>query len=114
MNILQMAGRAGRPQFDDSGVVVIMTATETRNLYENISSGEKKPVESHLHKSMIEHLNAEIALSTISDMNLAVKWLESTFLYVRIHKNPTYYNIPSSMKSDKIDEKLKSTKQFTN
>nr|GMC93512.1 DExH-box ATP-dependent RNA helicase DExH17 isoform X4 [Ipomoea batatas] len=37
--ILQMCGRAGRPQFDDAGVVVIMTRKETVHLYENLLNG---------------------------------------------------------------------------
>ena len=44
-----------------------------------------------LHKNLIEHLNAEIVLNTITDVSIALEWLKSTFLYIRILKNPTYY-----------------------
>ncbi|CAI5516715.1 unnamed protein product [Closterium sp. Naga37s-1] len=46
-SILQMSGRAGRPQFDKTGKVVIMTRRETVYLYENLMSGSQ-PVESEL------------------------------------------------------------------
>ncbi|GFS09815.1 HFM1, ATP-dependent DNA helicase homolog [Elysia marginata] len=48
-------------------------------------------IESSLHKNLIEHLNAEIVLQTISDMNLVVEWIRQTFLYVRALKNPCFY-----------------------
>lgn len=46
---------------------------------------------SSLHRHLIEHLNAEIVLNTITDVSIALEWLKSTFLYIRILKNPTYY-----------------------
>ncbi|CAI5973984.1 unnamed protein product [Closterium sp. NIES-65] len=70
-SILQMSGRAGRPQFDKTGKVVIMTRQETVYLYENLMSGSQ-PVESELLKSIIEHLNAEIVLLT--SINELVKY----------------------------------------
>ncbi|CAI6007223.1 unnamed protein product [Closterium sp. NIES-64] len=63
-SILQMSGRAGRPQFDKTGKVVIMTRQETVYLYENLMSGSQ-PVESELLKSIIEHLNAEISINEL-------------------------------------------------
>ena len=44
-----------------------------------------------LHKNLIEHLNAEIVLHTISDISVAVEWLKYTFLYIRVFKNPKHY-----------------------
>lgn len=44
-----------------------------------------------LHSHLVEHLNAEIVLQTISDVNMALDWIRSTFLYIRALKNPTYY-----------------------
>ena len=44
-----------------------------------------------LHHHLIEHLNAEIVLNTITDVSIALEWLKSTFLYIRILKNPTHY-----------------------
>lgn len=44
-----------------------------------------------LHKHLIEHLNAEIVLHTITDVNIALEWVRSTFLYIRALKNPAYY-----------------------
>ena len=44
-----------------------------------------------LHSHLIEHLNAEIVLQTITDVSIALDWLKSTFLFVRIKKNPKHY-----------------------
>lgn len=44
-----------------------------------------------LHTNLVEHLNAEIVLYTISDVNMALDWIRSTFLYIRALKNPKHY-----------------------
>lgn len=44
-----------------------------------------------LHSHLVEHLNAEIVLQTISDVNMALEWIRSTFLYIRALKNPSHY-----------------------
>lgn len=44
-----------------------------------------------LHQNLMEHLNAEVVLATINDVSVALEWLKSTFLYIRIMKNPKYY-----------------------
>ena len=44
-----------------------------------------------LHHNLIEHLNAEVVLNTISDVSIALEWLRSTFFYVRVKKNPKHY-----------------------
>jgi ATP-dependent DNA helicase HFM1/MER3 len=92
MEVMQMLGRAGRPQFNDSGVAVIMTAQNKKQKYENMDSG-KEMVESSLHENLVEHMNAEIGLSTITSMETAKSWLKSTFLYIRLQKNPLYYKL---------------------
>ena len=58
--------------------------------YENLLNGTQL-IESSLHKNLIEHLNAEIVLHTISDISVAVEWLKYTFLYIRVMKNPKHY-----------------------
>ena len=45
LDIIQMMGRAGRPQFDDSGVAVIMTNSKMKKKYENLLMGAD-PIES--------------------------------------------------------------------
>jgi ATP-dependent DNA helicase HFM1/MER3 len=91
-DIFQMIGRAGRPQFDDTGVAVILTRSDKRTKYENIVAG-KDPLESRLQLQLAEHMNAEIGLGTISDVNTARKWLRSTFFYVRCRANPSFYGL---------------------
>lgn len=63
-------------------------------------------IESSLHKNLIEHLNAEVALGTITDLDVALKWLSSTFLYVRAKKAPEKYNLPYGLSKEKTDRKL--------
>ncbi|KAK6509182.1 Sec63 [Arthrobotrys musiformis] len=91
LEVMQMVGRAGRPQFDTTGVAVIMTRKEKKERYERMISGTEK-LESCLHLNLIEHLNAEIGLGTITDIESAKQWLRSTFLHIRMKSNPRYYN----------------------
>ena len=55
LEIMQMLGRAGRPQYDKSAVAVIMTRNEKVQRYEAMVSGQQV-LESKLHENLIEHL----------------------------------------------------------
>ncbi|XP_039199460.1 probable ATP-dependent DNA helicase HFM1 [Crotalus tigris] len=104
-DILQMIGRAGRPQFDTTATAVIMTRLSTRDKYVHMLNGADT-IESSLHKHLIEHLNAEIVLHTITDVNIALEWVKSTFLYIRALKNPTYYGFSAGLDRNGIEAKL--------
>lgn len=68
--------------------------------------GGTEPVESGLHRHLIEHLNSEVVLGTISDLHVAMEWLTSTFLYIRARKNPRHYGINVGLDKGQIDKKL--------
>ncbi|CAM2118827.1 unnamed protein product [Caretta caretta] len=91
-DILQMIGRAGRPQFDTTATAVILTRLSTREKYVQLLNGADT-IESSLHKHLVEHLNAEIVLHTITDVKIALEWIRSTFLYIRVLKNPVHYGL---------------------
>lgn len=74
--------------------------------YENLVSGTA-PVESHLHKHLAEHLNSEIVLSTISNIDNAMEWIRSTFFYVRAMRNPKNYDLPIDGSQDQLEAQLK-------
>lgn len=91
-DVLQMMGRAGRPSFDTSGIAIVYTRESKKMFYKHfINLGF--PVESSLHKVLDDHLGAEIAAGTISTKQEAMDFLTWTFLYRRVHNNPTYYGI---------------------
>ncbi|XP_054729018.1 probable ATP-dependent DNA helicase HFM1 isoform X1 [Anastrepha obliqua] len=103
--LLQMIGRAGRPQYDTKGVAVILTHSRNVHKYETLMNG-KMPIESHLHKHLAEHLNSEIALGTINNLEVAMKWMRSTYFYVRSMQNPEHYGLEGNMDKDIIEHKL--------
>jgi ATP-dependent DNA helicase HFM1/MER3 len=106
LEMMQMLGRAGRPQFDDSAIVVILTRKEHVAHYEKLVQGSES-LESCLHLNLIDHLNAEIGLGNISDVESAVKWLAGTFLFVRLRRNPTHYKLKEGANQDDEDELLR-------
>lgn len=108
LEIMQMLGRAGRPQFDDSAVAVIMTRKERVSHYEKLISGSES-LESCLHLNLIDHLNAEIGLGNVTDVESAIRWLGGTFLFVRLRRNPTYYKLKEGANRDDEDEMLRQT-----
>jgi ATP-dependent DNA helicase HFM1/MER3 len=62
-----------------------------------------------LHRNLIDHLNAEIGLGTITSVSSAKKWLSGTFLYVRLKDNPEHYKIDGDAPGRSIDERLEKT-----
>ncbi|NXB39835.1 HFM1 helicase, partial [Eulacestoma nigropectus] len=104
-DILQMIGRAGRPQFDTTATAVIMTRCSTRERYIQMLNGSDI-IESSLHRHLVEHLNAEIVLHTVTDVSVALEWIRSTFLYIRALKNPTHYGFSSGLDKIGIEAKL--------
>jgi len=104
LDVLQMLGRAGRPQYDTEGEGIIMTAHSELQYYLSLTNLQL-PVESQMIKTLPDHLNAEVVLGTIQTLQEAVDWLSYTFLYVRMLKNPNLYGI--SDKAAKEDPTLK-------
>ena len=106
LEVMQMLGRAGRPQFDDSATAIILTRAANKQRYEKMVSGQEI-LESTLHLHLIEHLNSEICLGTINDISSAKAWLAGTFLSVRLRRNPDYYRLTGGTTSpSQIDERL--------
>ncbi|KAL2159926.1 hypothetical protein VTH06DRAFT_2059 [Thermothelomyces fergusii] len=94
-DVLQMLGRAGRPQFDDSGVARIFTQNSKKDFYKHfLHTGF--PVESSLHTVLDNHLCAEICAETIVTKQDALDYLTWTFFFRRLHKNPSYYGLEIS------------------
>ncbi|GJQ15567.1 hypothetical protein GpartN1_g7358.t1 [Galdieria partita] len=105
--LFQMIGRAGRPQYDNEGTAVIMTRAQEVSKYQKICKGENSTVESTLSTKLIEHLNAEICRRTICNVADAMLWLKSTFLWIRMKRNPLHYRLHSSSSTKKLEEELK-------
>ncbi|UXI20572.1 homeodomain protein EmxB [Sarcoptes scabiei] len=102
-DVLQMIGRAGRPQFDTSAVAVLFVQDIKKEYYRKFLY-EPFPVESHLLDVFPDHLNAEIVAGTVRTKHEAMQYLSSTYLYHRIIKNPSYYGVDLSDVSDHSNE----------
>ena len=105
LEIMQMLGRAGRPQYDTTAVAVIITKQEKLSKYERLVSGEEL-LESRLHLNLIEHLNAEIGLGTIYDLHTAKRWLSGTFLYIRLGQNPSHYKLDGDAADLNLNDRI--------
>lgn len=102
LEVMQMLGRAGRPQYETSASAVILTRDYQVARYQDLVSGNDV-LESTLHRNLIEHLNAEIALGTINDKESAKRWLAGTFLKVRVARNPKHYPLDNTTKAVNAD-----------
>lgn len=92
LDVQQIFGRAGRPQFQDSGEAVIMTTHDKLSHYLGMLT-HSVPIESQFIEGLADHLNAEIVLGTVTNIREAVSWLGYTYLYVRMTQNPLAYGI---------------------
>ncbi|KAL1762083.1 P-loop containing nucleoside triphosphate hydrolase protein [Schizophyllum commune] len=95
LDIVQMLGRAGRPQFDKEGVAIILCEDQLEAKYRALVQG-RTILESSLHLNLSEHLNSEIGLGTITNLDSAKGWLRNSFLFQRIQRNPNHYALGKS------------------
>lgn len=91
-DMLQMLGRAGRPQYDTFGEGIIITNHSELQYYLSLLN-QQLPIESQLVSKLADNLNAEIVLGTIRNRDEAVAWLGYTYLYVRMLRSPTLYSV---------------------
>ncbi|KAK2197760.1 bifunctional C2 domain superfamily/Helicase [Babesia duncani] len=101
LELTQIMGRAGRPQFDTSGYGILIT--EHKNLQQYVRMQvESVPIESQLHRHLSNALNAEIAIGTIKSESDTNTWLQYTYLNVRLFKNPLHYGINTNITDEKL------------
>ncbi|CAM9363686.1 unnamed protein product [Sphacelaria rigidula] len=91
-DLLQMIGRAGRPQFDDHAVACILVHEPKKNFFKKFLY-EPFPVESKLAGALHNHLSAECAGGAIRSRKDAMDYLTWTFYFVRLLANPSYYGL---------------------
>lgn len=85
---------------------MIMCEQELVAKYQALSQGTKV-LESCLHHNLSEHINSEIGMGTITDIESAKRWLRDSFLYQRLRKNPNHYAIEDQQSAnwqDRMDE----------
>mmetsp|Transcript_75394 Transcript_75394/g.157134 ORF Transcript_75394/g.157134 Transcript_75394/m.157134 type:complete len:2169 (-) Transcript_75394:248-6754(-) len=104
MDMMQMIGRAGRPQYDKSGHGIVITQHSELQYYLSLNN-QQLPVESQLLSVLPDMLNAELVLGTIQTRQDAVNWLGYTYLFVRMVHAPRLYGIsPDEAEEDKLLE----------
>ena len=95
-DVLQMLGRAGRPQFDTYGEGIIITNHSELQYYLSLLN-QQLPIESQFVSKLADNLNAEIVLGTIRNRDEAVQWLGYTYLYVSYLFSSPYFLIFSGL-----------------
>jgi pre-mRNA-splicing helicase BRR2 len=78
LDVLQMLGRAGRPQYDTLGEGYLITSHQELCYYLSLQNTQL-PVESQLLSRLADCLNAEIVLGAVLNSRDAQKWLAYVF-----------------------------------
>jgi antiviral helicase SLH1 len=92
LDVLQIFGRAGRPQFQDTGIGMICTTQDKLQHYLSAVT-QQQPIESKFSHKLVDNLNAEISLGTVTSVPEAVTWIGYSYLFVRMRRDPRNYGI---------------------
>ena len=92
LDVLQIFGRAGRPQFQATGIGFICTTHDKLAHYLSAVT-QQQPIESKFSRKLVDNLNAEISLGTVTSIAEAVQWVGYSYLFVRMQRNPLTYGI---------------------
>ncbi|KAK4052108.1 putative steryl acetyl hydrolase mug81 [Microbotryomycetes sp. JL201] len=92
LDVLQIFGRAGRPQYESQGVGYICTTYDKMDHYVSAIT-QQHAIESKFVEGLVDSLNAEVSLGTVTTMDEGVRWLGYSYLFVRMRKNPLVYGM---------------------
>ncbi|XP_027169983.1 DExH-box ATP-dependent RNA helicase DExH12-like isoform X2 [Coffea eugenioides] len=92
LDVMQMLGRAGRPQFDTFGEGIIITRHSELQYYLSLMN-QQLPIESQFLSKLADQLNAEIVLGSVQNAKEACTWLACTYLNLRMLRNPSLYGL---------------------
>jgi replicative superfamily II helicase len=106
LDVLQMLGRAGRPGYDDQGYAWVVCDHKDADKYRKLLR-DGKAIESRLAAELDAHLNAEIVLGTIQDIDDVLDWIETTFYAVRARSAPDQYDSDDQL-NDRVSDTLDS------
>ncbi|KAK9178789.1 hypothetical protein WN943_027983 [Citrus x changshan-huyou] len=105
LDIMQMLGRAGRPQYDSYGEGIIITGHSELQYYLSLMN-QQLPIESQFVSKLAELLNAEIVLGTVQNAKEACNWIEYTYLYTRMLRNPVLYGLSPEVLDITLGERI--------
>lgn len=92
-DVTQIFGRAGRPGFESEfGTAYLCTSADKLDHYVDLIT-QQHPIESKLGAKIVDNLNAEISLGTVTNVEEGIKWLGYTYMFVRMRQNPFTYGI---------------------
>jgi len=103
-DIMQMFGRAGRPNYDTTGEAYLITSYKELSYYLPLLN-EQLPIESQLISKLPDALNAEIVRGAVTNLKEATSWLGYSYLFVRMLKNPDLYNIPKEEQDERLEQR---------
>ncbi|XP_065217022.1 U5 small nuclear ribonucleoprotein 200 kDa helicase [Planococcus citri] len=99
LDVLQMLGRAGRPQYDTKGEGILITNHSELQYYLSLLN-QQLPIESQLVSKLPDLLNAELVLGTIQNVRDAVDWMKYTYFYIRLKKASPLYGLSEDKAND--------------
>jgi ATP-dependent DNA helicase HFM1/MER3 len=90
---------------DKEGVAIIMCESGLESKYRGLGHGQTT-LESSLHTNLAEHLNSEIGLGTIKNMETAKEWIRHSFMFRRFTQNPQRYMSQEQPWKDGLDNMI--------
>lgn len=98
-DVLQMIGRAGRPDYDTFGEGIVITTQGELQYYLSLLN-QQLPIESQLVSKLADNLNAEIVLGNVRSRQEGVEWLGYSYLFVRMLRSPGLYSVGADYEQD--------------
>ncbi|CAI9738835.1 small nuclear ribonucleoprotein 200 kDa helicase-like [Octopus vulgaris] len=99
LDVMQMLGRAGRPQYDTRGEGIMITNHSELQYYLSLMN-QQLPIESQFITKLADNLNAEVVLGTVQNMKEAINWLGYTYLYIRMLRSGPLYGVSIDHQKD--------------
>ncbi|OIR57348.1 MAG: Ski2-like ATP-dependent RNA helicase [Amphiamblys sp. WSBS2006] len=108
LDVLQIFGRAGRPQYDTHGEAVLVAGQQTVSKYFN-ALAVRTPIESRFLGAVVDELNTELVSGNVARVPDGVEWLRRTYMYIRMKKNPLAYGVREAKEDPRMEGVLTAT-----